>query len=164
MTEVLLSDRAGLIEAGLLSAGVPQGRVELFAGVTDEIITTESGWHADARAAAGSSLFKGPAVLFGEDTERVLPDGRTYATPRGLAQLTPRMFELYRAAGTSADIYDPAAAVAALWRFISDHFAVDLITGVGVAEFREKWYDHRSDLWWLTELAPFSSSPRIPGY
>lgn len=164
MTEVLHADRPGIIEAGLVAAGVPQSRVELFAGITDEIIRIESGWHRDARADAGSSLFRGPATLFGDAPERVLPDGYTYATPRGVAQLTPRIFEQYKAAGTSGDIYDPVASIAALWRFIAEKFAVDLLTGAGAPEFREKWYDHRPDWWWLTELAPFSSSPRIPGY
>lgn len=93
-----------------------------------------------------------------------MPDGLSYTRPRGLAQLTPWMFERYRAAGTSTDIYDPVASIAALWRFIADHFTVDLLTGAGVVEFREKWFDHRLDWWWLTELAPFSSSPRYPGY
>ncbi|MDO3331327.1 hypothetical protein [Mycobacteroides abscessus] len=164
MTEVPRTDRPRIIEAGLVAAGVPASRVALFADITDEIIMTESRWHLDAHAAAGSSLFRGPAALFGKDVERILPDGYTYATPRGVAQLTPRIFELYRAAGMSGDIYDPTASIAALWRFISDQFAVDLHTGTGVADFHERWYDHRQDWWWLTELAPISSTPRIPGY
>ena len=93
-----------------------------------------------------------------------MADGHSYATPRGVAQLTPWIFEHYQAEDTSPDIYDPGASIAALWRFIADHFDVDLQTGAGVAEFREKWFDHRPDWWWLTELAPFNKTPRIPGY
>ena len=156
--------RPSLIQSGLIAAGVPAERVELFAALTDEIITTESGWHADARALAKDSSYRGPAALFGQGSGCVMPDGLSYTTPRGLAQLTPWIFEQYHAAGTANDIYDPVASIAALWRFIADRFAVDLTTGSGIGEFREMWFDHRTDWWWLTELAPFNEAPRAPGY
>lgn len=156
--------RPRLIRSGLMAAGVADDHVELFAALTDDIITVESGWHPDAHAHAGDSSFRGPAELFGEDDSRVMPDGLNYKTPRGLAQLTLWMFEKYRAAGTADDIYDPVASIAALWRFIADRFNVNLRTGSGLAEFWEKWLDHRPDWWWLTDIAPFNSSPRIAGY
>ncbi|MUM03467.1 hypothetical protein B5P44_01350 [Mycobacterium sp. CBMA 213] len=143
---------------------MPAERVEVFAALTEEIITSESGWNPDACALAVDSSSRGPAALFGGANARGMPDGRSYATPRGLAQLTPWIFEQHHAAGTSTDIYDPVASIAALWLFIADRFAVDLLTGAGVAEFSEKWVDHRADWWWLTELAPFNRSPQIPGY
>lgn len=165
MTQIPTAERPAVIEAGLIAAGVPAERLQAFAALTDELVMTESGWDPQACALASDSSFRGPAALFGTDTTRVLPDGRSYATPRGLAQLTPAMFEQYRAAGASEDIYDPVASIAALWRFIADRFAVDLHSGQGVPEFRQQWFDHRHDWWWLTELAPFSSSPPVPpGY
>lgn len=164
MTEIQREDRTAVIRAGLMAAGVPAERVELFSPLTDDIIVTESGWDPDAVALAIDSSFRGPAALFGTDRSRAMADGHSYATPRGVAQLTPWIFEHYQADGTTPDIYDPVASIAALWRFIADHFDVDLQTGAGAAEFREKWFDHRPDWWWLTELAPFNKTPRIPGY
>ncbi|MEB3023016.1 MULTISPECIES: hypothetical protein [Mycolicibacter] len=164
MTTIHPDERPALIRAGLIAAGVPAERVEIFAAVTDEIITTESGWDPEAVALALDSSFRGPAALFGPDPTRVMEDGRNYATPRGLAQLSLWVFEQYHATGTAAEIYDPVASIAALWRFIASHFDVDLATGSGIVEFRQKWYSHRSDWWWLTDLSAFSESPRIQGY
>lgn len=163
MTEIQKEHRPALIRAGLAAAGVPEEQAELFSPLTDDILVTESGWNPDAVAPLNSS-FRGPAALFGTDTARVMADGHSYATPRGVAQLTPWMFEQYHADGTSTDIYDPVASIAALWRAIADHFDVDLKTGAGVTEFREKWFDHRPDWWWLTELAPWGEKGSQKSY
>lgn len=165
MTQIPAAERPTVIQAGLIAAGVPAEHVQTLAPLTDELIMTESGWNPQACALAHDSSYRGPAALFGDDPAKVMPDGRSYATPRGLAQLTTAMFEQYRAAGTSEDIYDPVASIAALWRFIADRFAVDLHSGEGVSEFRQQWFDHRPDWWWLTALAPFSTAPPVPpGY
>lgn len=99
MTQVQREDRPVLIRAGLVAAGVPTERVELSVALTDEIITTESGWQSDTCAWEPHHSYRGPAALFGADKTRVMTDGRIYATPRGLAQLTPWMFEQYHAPG-----------------------------------------------------------------
>lgn len=159
-----ISARPEVVLAGLTAAGVPAGQVHLFDSLTDEIVMTESAWYPRAVALAADSSFRGPTWLFGEDSSRLLADGRSYSTPRGLAQLTPWMFERYHVAGTPDDIFDPVSSIAALWRFIAAHFPIDLNTGAGVEEFRSVWFDHRHDWWWLTELAPFNTSQKLPGY
>lgn len=165
MTQIPRNERNNLARAGLQAAGVAGPHIEAFIAVTDEIVTTESAWNPRAIAADHNPSWKGPTTLFfGDDATRVLSDGHPYVTPRGLAQLTPWIFQRYHAAETSTDICDPVASIAALWRFIADQFAVNLTTGRGLTEFRELWYDHRPDWWWLTELAPFHHAPRCPGY
>ena len=169
MTPIPRNERNNLARAGLRAAGVSEPHIESFLAVTDEIVTTESAWnpHAIAADRHRHASWKGPTTLFGlfgGGATRVLTDGYPYTTPRGLAQLTPWIFQRYHAAETSTDIRDPIASIAALWRFIADQFSVDLTTGRGLTEFRELWYDHRPDWWWLTELAPFHHKPRCPGY
>lgn len=165
MTQIEPEARPALIRAGLIAASVPDGLVEKFSEATAEIVLIESGWQPNARAVSQGEG-KGPDKLFGDAGQRdqFLADGGRYRSPRGLAQLTPYLFDRYRAPGTHNDIYDPVASIAALWLFIADNFAVDLTTGRGLAEFRENWRNHRADWWWLTELAPFNETPRLPGY
>lgn len=141
--------RSTIIRAGLSAAGVPAELHEKFEAPTADIALIESGWNAAARAIAITG--RGPEKFFG-------------GVPSGLTQLTPLLFERYRAEGTSTDIFDPVASIAALWRFIADNFAVDLSTGTGVEEFHAVWRAHRQDWWWLTELAPFRNSQDVPGY
>lgn len=165
MTQIAPHARPPLIRAGLNAAGVPTEIAEKFSAATADIILIETDWHPDARA-INLGEGKGPDKLFGPASQRdqILADGGPYRAPRGLTQITPWLFDRYRAPGTPDDIYDPAASIAALWLFIADNFDVALKTGSGLAEFRENWRNHRADWWWLTELAPFNETPHIPGY
>ncbi|OHU47358.1 hypothetical protein BKG82_27295 [Mycobacteroides chelonae] len=165
MTQIQPQDRAALIRLGLTAAGVPKELAEKFGEATADIVRIETDWQPDARA-ANLGEGKGPDKLFGDTVRRdqILADGRPYRCPRGLTQLTPHLFDRYRAPGTRNDIDDPVASIAALWLFIADNFNVNLTTGSGLAEFRENWRNHRADWWWLTELAPFNEAPRFPGY
>lgn len=120
-------DREPIVDAGLTAAGVSASRAG-FAALTDEIVTVESAWNAGATANAGRAV-----------------------TQRGLAQLSPWAFEGYLPRELPADITDPVASIAAMWRFISAAFAVNLDTGDGLAEFNARWRERRR-LWDLPEF------------
>ncbi|MFV8142298.1 hypothetical protein ACNQR7_32545 [Mycolicibacterium senegalense] len=160
MLQIPPAERDATSRAGLIAAGVADDRIEAFSTITDQIIARESAWNRDACAI--DSSWRGPRKLFGHDNAGIMSDGRPYASARGLAQLTPWIFDQYRPEGTSTDIYDPIASIAALWRFIADQFNVDLTTGRGLSEFHEFWLAHQTDWWWLTELSPWRT--RLPGY
>lgn len=128
-------DHQAVSEQGLEAAGVPAPIRAAFASATDAIVHSESAWNRNALAAWGPR----PGPLLADDA----PD----SAQRGLGQLSMRLFTQYHATGTSTNIYDPVASIAALWRFIADHRRVDLATGAGLDEFCAFWRSHRST-WW----------------
>lgn len=71
MMEVQLEERPALIQAGLMAAGVPVERVELFAALTDEIITTESGVGVRAPMPSPTTLRSGGQLGFSVRTAHV---------------------------------------------------------------------------------------------
>ncbi|SLC72440.1 hypothetical protein [Mycobacteroides abscessus] len=141
-------DRDGVTRAGISAAGVPQPMVDLFVGLTDQIVQCESAWQPNAIA-----------VDFERYTHGVAPDGVDYAAPRGLTGMQPRQFQKHRPTGSSANIYDPVASIAALWRFVAAEFGVDLTTGTGLPEFRRLWRTHRRN-WWNMPWPPLKLMPQ----
>lgn len=135
-------DRTGVARDGISAAGVPIELVDEFVELTGEIVQCESGWQPNAVAVDFDHYPLGAAA-----------DGADYAAPRGLTGMQPRLFQQYRAAGTSTNIYDPVASIAALWRFVAAHFGVDLATGDGLPEFRRFWRAHRRS-WWNVPWPP----------
>lgn len=121
---VPVAERPGIIRAGLLAAGTPAAVAERFVGPSSDIVHFESAWNS-AACTTHPEFMGGP--------------------PSGLTQLTPRLFEAHHVEGTPNDVFDPVASVAALWCFIANNFAVDLISGAGVEEFHEFWKNHRLD-------------------
>lgn len=121
---VPVAERSSIIRAGLLAAGIPEAVAERFVSPSNDIVHFESAWNA-AACTTHSAFVGGP--------------------PSGLAQLTPKLFAAHHVEGTANDVLDPVASLAALWRFIAAHFAVNLTTGAGVEEFHEFWSDHRLD-------------------
>jgi SLT domain-containing protein len=104
-----------------------------FVEITYDIIEHESGWnHAAVSQEQGRSFES---------------DGAHSDACRGLAQLRPPVFAQYHAPGTSANIYDPVASIAALWLFIADQFDVNLTTGAVLQVFIDLWVSH-PETWW----------------
>ncbi|TXH09979.1 MAG: hypothetical protein E6R04_06860 [Spirochaetes bacterium] len=115
---------------GLRAAGVPAHLLRDFVEVTYDIIEHASGWD---HGAVTPPTEHGPSL----DSDGAHPDAR-----RGLTQLHPGEFARYHAAGTSPDIYDPVASIAALWRLIADQFDVDLTTGAVLQMFTDLVHAH----------------------
>lgn len=112
----------------LALAGIPEPLIPQFAEATDQIVQYESAWDPDAAmkaAADGQRL-------------RLLGDGHPEDAERSLMQLSPRDFADFHVTGTSNNIYDPVASIAAGWRYLSHWYAVNLQTGHGLTEFIDR--------------------------
>ncbi|WP_100514223.1 hypothetical protein [Mycobacteroides abscessus] len=142
----LVTDRDEAIRAGISTAGVPPSLIDLFVELTDKIVQCESAWQPNA---VDNDFEHHPLGL--------APDGTDYAAPRGLAGMQPRLFQQNRPIGSSTNIFDPAASIAALWRFVAAHFGVDLTTGAGLPEFHQLWRAHRGN-WWNAPWPPLPLS------
>lgn len=103
-------------EAAALNGIVDQGERREWVKYLRPLIDKESGGNSDAVAARGE--------------HPVAADGESAQSPRGLVALTPRVFGEYHRAGTSMNIYDPVANVAAAIGFINSRRG-----GVPVGEF-----------------------------
>jgi hypothetical protein len=57
-------------------------------------------------------------------TGRIMPDGHKKNCSRGLTQVIPSTFATYHVAGTSAEIYDPIANIAASMRYVMHVYGV----------------------------------------
>lgn len=128
-------DHKAVTDQGLTAAGVPAQVRERFASATDAIVHSESAWNRNALTAWGQH----PGPLLADDAPE--------SAQRGLSQLSMRLFMQHHVTGTSTNIYDPVASIAALWRFIAAEHAVDLSTGAGLDAFCEFWRTHRTT-WW----------------
>ncbi|BEL41983.1 lysozyme family protein [Mycobacteroides abscessus] len=135
-------DRAAVVRAGIGAAGISAALVDEFVELTGEIVQCESAWRPNT-----------VAVDFEHYPLGRVADGADYSAPRGLTGMQPRLFQEYRPAGSSTNIYDPVASIAALWRFASANFGVDLTTGSGLAEFGRFWRAHRGT-WWNLPYPP----------
>jgi SLT domain-containing protein len=58
----------------------------------------------------------------GEDAKYSPNDGHSWFATRGLFNLLPYIFGTYHAEGTSSNIYDPAANIAAAMNYIEDRY------------------------------------------
>lgn len=117
-----------VIREGLRLAGIPRPLMRDFVEITYDIIEYESGWdHTAVSQEQGHAL----------ESDGAHPDAC-----RGLAQLRPTVFARYHAQGTSSNIYDSVASIAALWLFIADQFDVNLTTGAVLQVFIDLWFAH----------------------
>lgn len=116
-------DRHMVTTQGLTHAGVPETLLRQFTAATDKIIKSQSAWNPHAA----------DPTCPGED---FCPfDGAPARAQRGLMQLSPTEFAKFHVDGTSTNIYDPAASIAAGWRSLAHWHHINLHTGDGLAEF-----------------------------
>lgn len=125
-----------VMREGLRAAGVPRALVRDFVEITYDIVEFESGWDHGA----ASRRYSNGDVQLAADGEH--PDAE-----RGLSKLAPGVFARYHAHGTSRNIYDPVASVAALWLGISDRFDVNLQNGDVLQVFIDMWCTY-PESWW----------------
>lgn len=115
---------------GLKEAGVPEDLVPDFQSVTNALAKNESDQNPNA-----VNLFDSRAT---RDTAKAA-DGNPSRSPRGYMQIIPRVFTDFHVPGTSANIYDVEANVAAAWVYVSKTQKVDLKTGEGLYQFAQKY-------------------------
>lgn len=96
------------IDAALDEVGItdPQARARWHAGY-EVLIKRESGGNVDAVNRTDSNAHGATQ-----------PDGAPAGSSRGLTQVTPGTFRQFHAPGTSTDIYDPVANIAASIRYV----------------------------------------------
>lgn len=96
------------IDAALDEVGItdPQARARWHAGY-EVLIKRESGGNVDAVNRTDSNAHGATQ-----------PDGAPAGSSRGLTQVTPGTFRQFHAPGTSSDIYDPVANIAASIRYV----------------------------------------------
>ena len=111
------------IDAALDEVGItdPQARARWHAGY-QILINRESGDNIDAVNLHDSNAH-GP----------MQPDGAPEGSSRGLTQVTPSTFRQFHAPGTSNNIYDPVANIAASIRYVIAVHHVDA-SGIDLAE------------------------------
>ncbi len=119
------------IDLGLFAAGVNHALLPQFISATRTIMHGESGgW--------SNSVNRGDSNAWGY----AQADGAPANSSRGPMQTIPGTFATYHAPGTSRAIYDPAANIAAAWRYISARYKVDLRTGAGLSAFMARGVGH----------------------
>jgi hypothetical protein len=111
------------IDAALDDIGIsdPQARARWHAGY-EVLIKRESGDNIDAVNLEDTNAH-GP----------IQPDGAPEGSSRGLTQVTPGTFRQFHAPGTSTNIYDPVANIAASIRYVMARYHVSP-TGIDLAD------------------------------
>ncbi len=120
-------DRDVVTRQGLAFAGVPDAVMPQFSAATFDIVGAESDWRPSS------------ANLTRPHREPLLSDRIPRHGERGLMQLNPEQFAEFHVEGTSTNIYDPVASIAAGWRFLAHWYPVDLRTGFGLDEFMARY-------------------------
>ena len=114
---------------GLRMAGVPVEKVPDFQDVTVRLASKESYGNPNA-----VNVFDSLADSQGEAS-----DGHPDGASRGYLQLIPSIFASNHVDGTSPNIYNVSANVAAGWTYISRHYHVDLASGDGLVQFDNQY-------------------------
>ena len=92
----------------------------------------------------------------------IVADGHPQNCSRGIAQCIPTTFATYHVAGTSWEIYDPVANIAAALTYIEHRYKVDQ-DGSNLAQNVQQADPHRKPHGYLVDDDPWRTGQAVPG-